>query len=505
MPLTRRILLVAVTIGALVLASSAAGAQTELPTGATALSDVDPATLEVVEVPEGLELRVRELPGTDQSIITTLPNGALVRSTGERALIGTTTWFEVNLGGTIGWSSGTYLTTAEVEADAAVESELPGVTVLDDVAAGTHQVSDVPEGLELNVRVDPGIGQAVITTLPNGVTVSTTGERALVGSTTWLQMDLDGTLGWSSSAYLTELTVTADADVDEDTDDEPIDPADLPGVTVLDELAVSTQQVTDVPVGLELRLRAGPGTDQEILDTMPEGTTVVATGRRALVGSTTWLEVVHDTTLGWSSSVYLTDLDDVASTPVVDPDPDPDPEPSTPGVTFLETVAPSSYEVTELPTGAQLNVRSAPGTFSPRVSQLNDGDVVPSTGRRATVGSTIWIEIELPTTTAWVTSQYVAESPSVVGISSFSEPVPEGRMTIVITDVDDEADGVIVAVANQLMTVDPGARIQDADGSSMTLEEWTELRSDVSSSNPLIADVTVTNGVIVALRQTAMI
>lgn len=502
MPLTRPLTALVFTMGALIATVSAVGAQTELPDTATALSDVDPATLEVVDVPDGFELRVRELPGTDQTILSTIPNGALVRSTGERALVDTTIWFELNLGGTVGWSSGTYLAALddEIEVEATVDADLPGVTVLDEVEAGTHQVSDVPDGLELNVRVLPGVGQAVITTLPNGAIVSTTGERALVGTTIWLQMDLDGTVGWSSSAYLTTLGLTADAAVeaDDDSDDGVLDSDELPGVTVLDAVDATLMEVTDVPDGLELRLRSGPGTDQDILDTMPEGTIVTATGQRALVGSTIWHQIVFNGTTGWSSSVYLTEAEasDAASTATSE---------STTSVTFLDTVASSIYEVTELPEGANLNVRSAPGVFSARIDELAEGELVTTTGRRALVGATIWLEVELATTTAWVTSAYVTEVSTVAGISDFTEAVPEGRLTVVISEVDDDGDDVVITVGNQLMTIAADARIQDADGALVALAAWATERDDVSADNPLIADITVTDGQIVSLRQTAMI
>ncbi|MEM8904616.1 MAG: SH3 domain-containing protein, partial [Actinomycetota bacterium] len=158
MPLTRRFYLAIFTVGVMLASSTAVGAQTDLedlPPGVTTLADVAPGTHEVTDVPAGLELRVRELPGTDQDILFTLPNETIVRTTGERAQTGSTVWLQIQIGGTIGWSSATYLTALTTETTTPTTSVVGSVTTLDAVDAGTHEVTDVPAGLELRVRELP--------------------------------------------------------------------------------------------------------------------------------------------------------------------------------------------------------------------------------------------------------------------------------------------------------------------------------------------------------------
>ncbi|MEM8904987.1 MAG: SH3 domain-containing protein, partial [Actinomycetota bacterium] len=352
---------------------------------------------------------------------------------------------------------------------------------------------DVPAGLELRVRELPGTDQDILFTLPNGTIVPTTGERALIGGTVWLEVRLDGTLGWSSSTYLTATSTTVEA---------PASPT-LPGVTALDAVDAGTFEVTDVPAGLELRVRANPGIGQAIITTLANGTIVRTTGERAQVGETVWLQVDLGGTLGWSSSFYLTSTtlsDEAPATPA-----EPTDDPTGPGVVVLNTVASGTYQVTDVPSGLQLRVRSNPGVGNPQIDLLADGTVVSTTGRRAQVGDTIWLEVQTDDATGWSSSRYLTEQTEVV--TAFAELVPEGEIDAVITlvAVDEDDDDISVRIGDDVMAVSETARILDADGRLLNHLSWADQRRDVSTSNPLIAEVTVEDGMVVELRQTAMI
>lgn len=55
----------------------------------------------------------------------------------------------------------------------------------------------------------------------------------------------------------------------------------------------------------ELNVRAAPGTDQEILTTLPPLAEVPATGRAQILPSSTWYEITTDGVTGWSSIAFL--------------------------------------------------------------------------------------------------------------------------------------------------------------------------------------------------------
>ncbi|MEO1065549.1 MAG: SH3 domain-containing protein, partial [Actinomycetota bacterium] len=276
----------------------------------------------------------------------------------------------------------------------------------------------------------------------------------------------------------------------------------LPGVSTLADVDPGFHEVTDVPAGLELRVRANPGIGQPIITTLPNGDVVATTGLRAQVGSTIWLQVELSGTMGWSSSAYLTAttaITDVAAEPVTPS------EPSGPGITVLDTVSTGTHEVTDVPAGLELRVRSLPGIGQPQIGQLANGTMVNTTGRRAQVGETIWLELEFGTSTGWSSSFYLTEETEVV--TGFSELVPEGEVAAIITEVALDADGdaITLLIGDDAMVVSSSAVILDADGRRLDHLAWADQRQDVSRSNPLIADVTIADGVIVELRQTAMI
>lgn len=74
-----------------------------------------------------------------------------------------------------------------------------------------------------------------------------------------------------------------------------------------DPVAVdSNWTVINLDAGEALKLRNGPSTDDEILNEMPAGTVVVATGRAATSSEgARWIEVTFEEQVGWAYTFYL--------------------------------------------------------------------------------------------------------------------------------------------------------------------------------------------------------
>ena len=100
----------------------------------------------------------------------------------------------------------------------------------------------------------------------------------------------------TSTAPATTTTTTMPGPTTTTLAGEPIDIGPAAG----DELNVVAIAHDDV-----LNLRAGPGTDQEVLRKMASGARVTANGRAQLLPASIWYEVTFDGTTGWASSAFL--------------------------------------------------------------------------------------------------------------------------------------------------------------------------------------------------------
>jgi len=144
-------------------------------------------------------LNVRSGPGTDFSLLSTLPDGQSITLAGRNA---DATWLQVSLpNGQLGWVSAQFLTSAVAftnvpfaETAVAVESNAPALNT-GGATVGVAAVTGT-----LNVRFGPGVTFTSFAALTNGENVTLEGRSA---DGAWIQIRLvDGRLGWVSSQYL---------------------------------------------------------------------------------------------------------------------------------------------------------------------------------------------------------------------------------------------------------------------------------------------------------------
>jgi cell wall-associated NlpC family hydrolase len=154
------------------------------------------------------------------------------------------------------------------------------------------------DGEGLNLRAAPSLDAEVLLGMPEGATVTTLSDAAPDESgQLWTQVSYAGVTGYSASDYLEAVSETPAPP-----------PAPGPGDNPTDEPpAVGAQAVVGGTGGDGLNLRAGPGTDADILTALPDGTLVEITGGPVNdADGAPWYQVAAaDGASGWAIGLYL--------------------------------------------------------------------------------------------------------------------------------------------------------------------------------------------------------
>lgn len=240
------------------------------PVPVTFLDDIAPGTYQVF--------------GADRPVIVTgdpaEPTKTLARldpaerdiaATGRRAESGGTVWFEIRMtDGSDGWVDSLYLVHQ-------IEDLTPD-------KPGDFVVSGLDSGQRLNVRSHPGVDHLVVTTLGAGASIETTGRRAQVQGSVWVEIEYSATgEGWVNASYL------------------------VPEVVYLADEAPAVYRVTGLDDGGRLNVRKGPGIHNPAIATLAANATDIATtGKRAEVSGGSWRQIeLSDGTLGWVSAAFV--------------------------------------------------------------------------------------------------------------------------------------------------------------------------------------------------------
>lgn len=144
-------------------------------------------------------LNVRSGPGTEFSLLGTLPDGQSVTLAGRNT---DATWLQVSLpDGQLGWVSAQFVTSAVALANVPVaETAVAVQSVSPAPNTGGATIGVVAVTGTLNVRFGPGVTFTSFAALTSGENVTLEGRSA---DGAWIQVRLaDGRLGWVSSQYL---------------------------------------------------------------------------------------------------------------------------------------------------------------------------------------------------------------------------------------------------------------------------------------------------------------
>jgi uncharacterized protein YgiM (DUF1202 family) len=237
-------------------------------------------------------LNVRTGPGVGNPVLTTVKGGTALRVT---AIQYGGVWYQVETSAGSGWINRTY---AVKRGDF---TGIPHTGESDDsgpqppIPAGAAYL--VVNTAYLNVRTGPGVGHAVLTTVPGGTELQVT---AIDSGGVWYQVVTSAGHGWVNSTYAVGRGNIASLMRTPSTVREG---ADLSGSTP--RAVVNTAH---------LNIRTGPGISHGVITNVPGGTTLrilgVAPGRR-------WYLVEGSFGQGWLNNYYVVFRGDYSQVRVV--------------------------------------------------------------------------------------------------------------------------------------------------------------------------------------------
>jgi len=324
-----------------------------------------PSPASAASVTATANVNLRSGPGTNYAVITVIPEGASVETTGAVR----SGFSPVTYNGRSGFASADYLS-----------SSGGGGTVGSDGPTGTRYVT----GGALNFRSGPSTADSVIGVLPNGAAVQLTGRQA----NGFAAVTYNGRSGWAFLQYLSTSGGTSGGGTSGGSDSGSVAVGD----------SVTGRAVVDG----RLNLRRGPGTSYAVISVMPSGASV------ELMGSAQggFYPVRYNGTKGWASADYL-------STGGAAPQPGTTP---TPGGTGAVPVGPSVTD--NKVTTAALNMRQGPGSSYAVVIVLPPGTQVDIMG--AANGS--FLPVRWAGRTGWAHGDWLVDPGSAPAPDTGSQP-----------------------------------------------------------------------------------
>jgi uncharacterized protein YraI len=200
-------------------------------------------------------LNLRSGPALSASVLTVMPGESRVTVTGPSQ----NGYYPVEFGSQSGWAAGQYLDIDPGEDPGSDDGEEPP----------SGETATVIDG-ELNLRASASTSAAVLLVMPDGATVTLTGQS----SNGFLSVSYQGTSGWAYATYLSTG------------DDEPAPPSSGVTATVIDGA---------------LNLRTAPSLSAGIVTVLPDGATVTLAGPT----SNGFSQVTWNGNSGWAYSAYL--------------------------------------------------------------------------------------------------------------------------------------------------------------------------------------------------------
>ena len=133
----------------------------------------------------------------------------------------------------------------------------------------------------LNVRSEPNVFAPILTKVSRGETYQVVGENS---TGTWIQLNVNGQIGWVNETYTDEFNYVNIPVVDETL----IDTPDISGYT-----AITTAN---------LNMRRGPGLEYDVIRIIPESTNISLEART--IDADWWL-VSYNGNVGWVTEAFL--------------------------------------------------------------------------------------------------------------------------------------------------------------------------------------------------------
>lgn len=342
-------------------------------------------------------LNLRSGPSTDDSIILTMSPGDSISVDGD-AQGG---FYPVTFGGNSGYAHADWISIG----GAAPPASNTGNT-------GTANVIDGA----LNLRSGASLNNSVITVMPDGASVTLTGEA----SGGFLGVVYNGTAGWAWSEYLsTGGSAPAPA---------PTEPAPSTGIG---DVVVGSMVTTD-----SLNVRSGPSTSNGVITTIPSGTTVELMGDP----QGAWYPIRYAGNKGWSHGDWLSNGGSA---------PAPTQPPAT-GNPIGDTVVGTMY------VSSGLNLRQGPSTDNAVLTVMPGGATVSVMGEPVNG----WYPLMYGSTKGWASGEWLSSTaPTLPTPPSDSNYTDEEIIQIIYASADEygQPRADMLRVARCESVLDPNA------------------------------------------------
>ncbi|MFR5266632.1 SH3 domain-containing protein [Clostridium sp.] len=225
-----------------------------------------------VQIISSIGLNVRTSPSTSGSVITAIPNNAVVN-----VIESSNSWYKINYNGVTGWIYGAY--TKVISSTGKPESNIPENNTPENNTPESKPEQNqamkvkVNSSIGLNLRAGATTNSAVITVLPNNAVVN-----VIESSNGWYKVSYNGNIGWIFAQYTTSITNNNSTSNNNNNN-------------------VSKIRVNS-PIGLNLR--TGAGTNNSIILAIPNN------GVATVLGSSNgWYKVNYNGNIGWVDGNYV--------------------------------------------------------------------------------------------------------------------------------------------------------------------------------------------------------
>ncbi|HEY7293827.1 MAG TPA: SH3 domain-containing protein [Dehalococcoidia bacterium] len=150
----------------------------------------------------------------------------------------------------------------------------------------------------LNLRSGPGQSYDVVAVMPNGATVTITGNPTADG---WLPLQYNGQIGWADGAYITLNTPAQGGSTPASASAAPaLSPTPTASATPGAAAPSAASSATVLPPD-GLNLRSGPDTSYGVVTVIPGGASLTITG----AANNQWYPVSVNGQSGWVDGAYL--------------------------------------------------------------------------------------------------------------------------------------------------------------------------------------------------------
>lgn len=225
-------------------------------------------------------VNVRTGAGTDNSRVTSLSNGTAVTIVGEEKDGSGATWYKINYAGGSGYMHSDYITVNGGNNN--------------NNNNGYEKKSGTVNASSVNVRSGAGTGNSIVGNLSSGTAITIVGEEKDGGGATWYKIEYDGGSGYMHSDYITVGDNTNNGGNNNNNNN---GGGNYPMEGIEGKEGVVNAALVNV--------RVGAGSDQEVMNTLKSGVSVLIEGAERDASGVIWYKVAFAGTSGYIMAEFI--------------------------------------------------------------------------------------------------------------------------------------------------------------------------------------------------------